>query len=234
MDKIDSKDPNSVYIAFLKGMNKCMKISTGKEALELLTRSQRVYEDLEKNIEFGEKLYESKIILRQWVDEVMDYPQFEFRSFVHDKKLNALSQYFSDVRFDDLVEQRTEMLEKINLFFGNVVLKHIPHESFVIDFFVSPTKGVMIIELNPFHIGAGACLFSWKTDREVMMNGPQEFRIQEKQADDTMYKSFLTVQWEKYLVLHHNVPSPNYTKDQLEHKKHTDNSTNKEGNCIVA
>ncbi len=41
-------------------------------------------------------------------------------------------------------------------------------------------KKVKVIELNPFHIGgifyiiyvAGACLFSWKTDRELFLNGP--------------------------------------------------------------
>ncbi|KAF0982944.1 hypothetical protein FDP41_010923 [Naegleria fowleri] len=230
MNQLNEKTPNNVYVAFLKAMNKSMRVRNGKEALELLGRSQRIYEDLQKNTEFGEELYDSKIIIREWIDEVIENPQYEFRCFVHENHLNAISQYFSDVKFQELCDRKLEIQQQINEFFQHTVLTSTTHSSFVIDFFVSPTRGVMVIELNPFHIGAGACLFSWKQDRQIMMFGPQEFRIKEQNADESIYKSFLTVPWEKYLVLHHNVQSPNYSKEELLKRK----QVKEESKCVLA
>lgn len=155
VERVSDRTPNNICVAFLKAMNKSMKINSGKSAMELLGRSQRIYEDLQKNTGFGEKLYESKIILREWNEEMIELPQFEFRCFVHEKKLNAISQYFCDFKFDDLIAQKEEILKKINEFFNGFCIERIPHPSFVVDFFVSPTKGVTIIEINPFHNGAG-------------------------------------------------------------------------------
>ncbi|KAG2378917.1 hypothetical protein C9374_008065 [Naegleria lovaniensis] len=231
MDQLQENTPNHVYIAFLKAMNKSMRVRNGKEALELLSRSQRIYEDLQKNTEFGEELYDSKIIIREWIDEVIENPQYEFRCFVHENRLNAISQYFCDVKFQELCDRKLEIQHQINDFFQNTVLTSITHASFVIDFFVSPTRGVMVIELNPFHIGAGACLFSWKQDRQIMMFGPQEFRIKEQNADESIYKSFLTVPWEKHLVLHHHVQSPNYSREELLLKN---KEAPEEGKCVLA
>ena len=84
-------------------------------------------------------------------------------------------------------------------------LTHI--ESYVIDFFVEDNDDIMVIELNPFHqglfffsipsslffisltqistTGAGACLFSWREDRETFMNGPYTFRVVTEDAKQT-------------------------------------------------
>ncbi|KAL9645395.1 hypothetical protein ABK040_002594 [Willaertia magna] len=239
MNKLTEKTPNNIYIAFLKAMNKSMKISTGKDAMYLLTNSQRVYEDLTKNVDFGKELYESKMILREWIDEVAENPQYEFRSFVHEKSLNAVSQYFCDNTFDELLnlENRKLIEKKIIDFFNNTVTSSITHPSFVIDFFVSPTRGVLIIELNPFHIGAGPCLFSWKgNEREILMNGPIEFRYQLEPATEKTFAQFLTVQWEKYLVLHHDIHSPNFSKEQLLEKQNSSSITTEDqqqSNCMI-
>lgn len=72
----------------------------------------------------------------------------EFRCFVHSKKLNACSQYFCDLVFDDLIQQKKEIGKKILDFFDSVKDK-IPHTHFVIDFFVGKDR-VYIIELNPY------------------------------------------------------------------------------------
>jgi hypothetical protein len=44
---------------------------------------------------------------------------------------------------------------KLIHFYETVVKDKIPHSSFVIDFFIGKENNY-IIELNPFHIGAGA------------------------------------------------------------------------------
>lgn len=100
--------PNQVSIAFLKAMNKAMKVHSGKEALALFNSSQRIFDDLGKNLRFGKKAYKSKLIIREWIDEVVEYPQGEYRCFVHKKSLNAVTQYFSDTVFDELLKKETQ------------------------------------------------------------------------------------------------------------------------------
>jgi hypothetical protein len=78
----------------------------------------------------------------------------------------------------------------------------------VIDFYVRVDNRVMIIELvrvsifvycmppcamlisvfqNPFHNGAGGCLFNWRDNRDQFMHGPFEFRITETVQDPLRY-----------------------------------------------
>jgi very-short-patch-repair endonuclease len=131
-----------------------MKVNSGKEAMKLLTNSYRIYEDLKKNTSFGEKNFKSKIMLREWIEEVSDNPQYEFRSFVSNRSLNAVSQYFCDSYFDDLYkENEQERIKKLIVdFFDKEVKDKIQHESYVIDFIILKSR-VLVIELNPFHIG---------------------------------------------------------------------------------
>jgi hypothetical protein len=209
--KFDELTPNAINIAMIKAMNRGMKVENGKDCLELLTKSYRVYEDLQKQLNFEKELFDSRLVIREWIDEVAEHPEYEFRCFVHERNLHAVSQYFSDTYFDNLwTEGAQEKLQQQMIEFFDSVKNTIPHPSFVIDFFVSPTRGVMIVELNPFHIGAGACLFSWQHDREIFMNGPLEFRFNKIPAKREDYQKFLTIQWEKYLVANHQVDIPGH------------------------
>jgi hypothetical protein len=103
---------NSIGHAMIIATNKMMKVDNSKDALELLIKSSRIYEDLQKNISFGKQHYKSKLILRQWIPEIVDHPEREFRCFVHQKNLNAVTQYFSDTYFPELLKSK----EVINLF----------------------------------------------------------------------------------------------------------------------
>jgi hypothetical protein len=38
---------------------------------------------------------------------------------------------------------------------------------------------VKIVELNPFHAHTSACHFSWKKDRDLILNGPFQFWVKE-------------------------------------------------------
>jgi len=68
-----------------------------------------------------------------------------------------------------------------------------------LDLFVREDS-VTIIELNPFHTGAGAGLFSWKDHRELFMNGPFEFRIVESPPENA--KESIPIQWQKFIDQH--------------------------------
>jgi len=62
-----------------------MKITNGKQALKLLTRSHRVYEDLSSIKEFLKFGLKTKIVVRQWDETLIYKPEMEFRAFVFKK-----------------------------------------------------------------------------------------------------------------------------------------------------
>ncbi len=78
------------------------------------------------------------------------------------------------------------------------------HGSYVVDMWVDlESMRVLVIELNPFHIGAGAALFSWKTDRELFMHGPPdgrgfELRVATELEQDPF--SVLPPRWAAYIA----------------------------------
>ena len=107
MKKIDPKmEVNSIGHAMIIATNKMMKIESSKDAIQLLIKSSRIYEDLSKNVSFGKKHYQSKLVLREWIPEIVDHPELEFRCFVHEKNLNAVSQYFADTYFPELLTKK--------------------------------------------------------------------------------------------------------------------------------
>jgi hypothetical protein len=58
---------------------------------------------------------------------------------------------------------------------------------------------IRIIELNPFEVGTGACLFDWKTDLELFKHGPFEFRFLENRDAVDPYKN-INKDYRKYLI----------------------------------
>jgi len=170
------RNDNTETIAFVKATTKAMMLSTGAEALKLLTTSSRISEDLNKILPFPRELFQCKIIVREWLKELPETPQGEFRAFVHNNNLNALTQYYSFCYFEELSKNKLEYQKKILDFFESIKIHFAEHSSYVIDFFVTGDS-IYIIEINPFHSGAGAALFSWKENRELFLNGPFEFRV---------------------------------------------------------
>jgi len=200
----DRKNHDQILHAFVRGQMKSLKIQTGKEAIELLTNSYRIREDLMKNINFGKEHFKSKLEIRKWVSVVPEHPECEFRCFVHQSNMNAASQYFCEL-YSDYISSNKEKIGKMILKFFNEVLKEPlrSHDNYVIDLFMDRTDGdkFYVIELNPFHIGAGACLFSWKLDRDLFLNGPFEIRVQTNHFKGD-YQSILSIGWEKFLQKH--------------------------------
>lgn len=187
---------NLVTICFTKAMNKAMKIQTGKQAMELLLNSERISTDISKNLNFGNTHFHSKIILREWDDEIVENPHLEFRCFVHEQNLNAVTQYFSDTYFTPLLQNKKQIEQRIINFFNDTAKHLIPHPSYVLDLFVG--KNIKIIEINPFHIGAGSGKFSWSQDRKILLEGPLEFRYNQILPNtDEHYQTVFSVQWER-------------------------------------
>jgi hypothetical protein len=64
---------------------------------------------------------------------------------------------------------------------------------------------LIVTRSTAFHIGAGACNFTWAEDRDLFMNGPLTFRFTDTEPTQDIYMEVLTIRWEKYLVRHHGV-----------------------------
>jgi len=124
-------------------------------------------------------------------------PQYEFRGFANNKKLNALTMYCCFAYSEELHRRKKEV-EKIILKFYDSIKDKIDHTAYVIDFFVMSDNTVKIIELNPFHVGAGAGLFTWKDHRNLFLNGPFEFRITESLPDDV--HDITPIKWQKWIA----------------------------------
>ncbi|GAB4326718.1 MAG: hypothetical protein Kow0069_33360 [Promethearchaeota archaeon] len=136
-----------------------MKVRTGAEAVELITTSTRVLDDLRDCQRFG---YDPQVIVRKW----LEIPEWaEFRGFVDERKLVGLSQYFYYCNFPEIRDRRDEILERIFGFFGEVK-ELLPVASCVVDFALPQDEDrVIVLELNPFFVGTDACTFSWKSDK---------------------------------------------------------------------
>lgn len=201
-DKTGIANSNDIIDTFTRVTTALGRITTGQQAIELLAKSDRVYTDLSSIYSYGndQVLENVCIVLRKWFPTVPDRPYGEFRGFVYKNQLNALSQYDNCTFFPQIVDKKEQIENLIRKFFEKKIknkLKHI--ESYVIDFYYDSDDRIYIIELNPFHIAAGPSLFSWKSHRELFMNGPFEFRIVEKNVENSLV--YLNCFWERQLKL---------------------------------
>jgi len=122
--------------------------------------------------------------------------EMEFRGFVANGKLNALSQYNHIVYFPELWQRREQIQQTILTFFNTKLAEILPkiYPRCVLDFaLVGPQLEVIIIEINPFLPTTNDALFSWRDDMNVLLNGPFEFRLRKKV--DASIRATLIPEW---------------------------------------
>jgi hypothetical protein len=179
----DEWTPNNVATAWAVATLQFQRVTTADEVIFMMGESSRIYEDLTAMRCFPPEHFDMSIVLREWDDTIPANQLREFRGFVHNANLNAVTQYAYDIRCQYIVDHRDEIARRLLEFFDSIKAQ-VPHESYVIDFIVFDDV-IKVIELNPFSSGTGACLFSWSEprDRERFLNGPFEFRIQEQELE---------------------------------------------------
>jgi len=193
---------NTKMIAFTRSMGPSLRSRTGREAMNLIVTSERVYSDIllaldcfdiESKVDSedehdGKKEvnWDTRIFIRKWDDRVRD--DYEFRGFVYQGKLTALSQYNHYCVFPYLMEQK-DMLCSLMFDFFDTVKDKILLENYIIDFCVLFKEGdeemeVMVVELNPFERSTGSCLFCWRQDKDILEGREEfEFRIYGKDVN---------------------------------------------------
>jgi len=143
--------------------------------------------DLKRWLEFADELGDMLIIFREFRQDIQSH--MEFRGFVYKHQLNAVCQYYDTVYFEKLNNEQHIYKQKILEFFPKID-KLVPLENYIVDFVCFDTGEIKVIELNPWASTTGASLFSWHNDRQLLMNGPFEFRILGKPIEDIKKELF--------------------------------------------
>jgi len=183
----DWEDRNLICHVIWSSMAKAMQVTTAKEAIRLFLQSSRVRDDCKRELARDE-LYDMKIIIREWVDVPIKY---EFRSFITDRRINCITQYFDNCLFTGVIENHSKIMSNIISLWDQVKDK-VQFSHGIVDFALSEDlQKTYIIECNPLDIFTGPALFHYTQDWDVITGkAPFEFRfiteITEKVANDQL------------------------------------------------
>lgn len=129
-------------LAFFSAANACMCVRNSAECLELFCLSLRVRNDLRRAV--ARDSWNMSIICREWVDLPL---QSEWRGFVKDGKLTAVSQYFWFAYWPELQEQLPSIRSRIRDYFYMEIKPRVPIKDYVIDFALGEER-IWVIELS--------------------------------------------------------------------------------------
>jgi len=191
--------PNGDLCAFSNAGRLVSVVHSGKEALEILQRSSRIREDLMRALEFP-SAFTLDIIVREWIPML---PQQEFRAFVFNSQMTAISQYCYYQYYPEVAKNAQKLKDRM-LSFWKTIADKVPQKNYIIDFVVLDDR-VLIIELNPWFQDTSACIFSWRepADREILHNGPFQIRVLEKPLEDPY--SALALEWRSFTEKHRGI-----------------------------
>lgn len=184
---------NSEFIAFFRAQIQALRVCHAAEALDLLVQSERVFEDLKLALAQPVASWEQRLAIRAWSRRPSDISG-EFRCFVRQRRLTAISQYFHFLCFAELLGRQADIVAAIDSFFTRHVRHRLPFDDCIMDvllpFAVDPASGslavpalidpdaIQLIEFNPFNRFTSPCLFSWTRDRRIIVGkAPLQLRL---------------------------------------------------------
>lgn len=139
------RDGNLRLVAIGRCTPSWLKVSTGAEVMNLLLTSERVFADMIDWLQFGEP---EQVVLRAFDPELAQ--EFEFRTFVHNGVLTAISQYDHYTVYPCLQDLKPLIQTSIQKAWREIH-PHVGEQSYVADFAFSPTSHTAkLIELSPF------------------------------------------------------------------------------------
>lgn len=147
------------------------RVWSAKDILKTIVSSARCYKSIEKvsdNIRSNEY-----IILKEWNSKFTHNPQFEFRVFVCNSKVTAISQYHCYTPFDwsgILDEEWNTIYKNIN----NLYNRCNKFPNCVMDVYVNQLLNnnfnSELVEFNSFgmELASGSALFDWDSDKQIL------------------------------------------------------------------
>eukprot|EP01112_Ceratiomyxa_fruticulosa_P017136 TRINITY_DN5282_c0_g2_i1.p1 TRINITY_DN5282_c0_g2~~TRINITY_DN5282_c0_g2_i1.p1 ORF type:complete len:357 (-),score=78.99 TRINITY_DN5282_c0_g2_i1:90-1160(-) len=196
--KRPGREENDKIIALLEAGTLVLKLENAKQVLQMFSISERISQDMKLALAHPARFKEN-FVVRKWVD--LD-PSLEFRGFVNNNKLNALSQYNHLGFFQHIVDQKDLIVKEITEFFYEKALPRLEgkYKKYIIDFALvkeGDKYKIWVIELNPFLETTDSCLFSWGRERDLLENGPFEFRYRTQKTGGV--KAMLANSWRDIL-----------------------------------
>jgi hypothetical protein len=115
-------------------------------------------------------------------------PALEFRCFVRNKTLLAVSQREMNY-FAFLFDLRPNFLSKIQIFLQKHILPHFPDRSFVFDVYIPPPHDrVWLIDINPWAPRTDPLLFSWLELLQMAGSESEKFDNGTRSEDEYVYE----------------------------------------------
>ncbi|KAL7519762.1 hypothetical protein ACHAWX_004520 [Stephanocyclus meneghinianus] len=178
---------NLKMVAASAAQLRSLRCECADDVMNLLLSSERVFVDtlLALNCHCAEKSdgtvsWSTFLILREW-NEGISGGEWEFRVFVHQGQVTAVSQYNHYCVFPNLINIDSDQLLDEIINYWKEVRGFVPATSYILDIVKLTTNGAWkIIELNPFATTTGAALYDWKEDSDILMPtqpGDPQFRI---------------------------------------------------------
>ncbi|KAH3760894.1 DNA repair protein RAD51B [Pelomyxa schiedti] len=190
-----SVSPSLAVIELNRAIYRACRVTTGAEAMLMFKRSERVQKHLQHQLEVIPPTDPWKInfVVREWQEL---YPEYEFRAFIYNRKMTALSHYYKFCFVPGVVANKEQIKSRILEFFNGVVCERVPFDTYVADFAYNPhTNAVWLVELNPWCPGTSPALFDWSEESRVLSgNTAFEFRVLEKEDPGAFNK--LSLHWQ--------------------------------------
>ncbi|CAF0830003.1 unnamed protein product [Didymodactylos carnosus] len=184
-----NEDVSAIKWAAWRGL----RVSSGAQAIQLLLRSDRVYVDILQHELFLQTqpstskeenaTFNLNVIVREFFEGF--HPNWEYRGFVSGGIRTGLTAYNPWILDPQQLANKDRILELISSVWTQVESKIIKISDYSIDFAVAPTcmdGQCWVIEVNAFLPPlAGSGLFSMQSpvDRNIIKNGPFEFRMRD-------------------------------------------------------
>ena len=176
MYNLKKDSPQLKILSFIR--SNILKVDNAKEALNLLLSSERIHFDLNDWIQEGGK---EMLALREFCEDLCD--DLEFRAFIYDNKLTAITQYDHYIKFDHIIQNKDKYQKMIHDYWNKNIKNRIKTPNYSIDFAIINDK-VISIEMSPFMKSTGPCCLKWEIDFEEMMHGEGNLKVNENDYED--------------------------------------------------
>ena len=243
---------NLQMIACMKCIYDEFWIDNSDDAVSLLLSSKRIYFDLINHliVYYSDKdnnEWNINIAIREFNDNLCD--ELEFRCFVYNSELTAISQYNKYCYYHKLKENKDE-IESVLINYWLKIAKYINYTDYVVDIALIEKMETelkfedddnndgkyecIVIEINPFSELTSCCLFDWSIDKYILKGsdiGEIVFRIYEDKDKFIKYsmvnENTVNTLLKRYDAKFDEIQNISWIKylEQMEHKK--------KKNCII-
>lgn len=145
----ERRSENEQIECLLRAAFQCMRVQTAAEAIDMFIRSERIYQDMLLCIAMSPHRFRENLVIREFRNIDVD---MEFRAFVFDGQLTALSQYNYLLHSERLCQNKQAIGQLVRDYFSQEIGPRLVQPkflaSYVIDFAVFSSKTIFFVGQN--------------------------------------------------------------------------------------